>query len=140
KARQVQSRLKALERMEKVSEVVDNNPQVAISFNVAKQSGRTVMEIKNLSKSYGPHEIFRNANARIERGDKIALIGANGKGKSTLLRIINGREPAEGEIIEGYNVVQGFYAQHQLEALNIENEIIEELKQAGSGKNEQELR
>jgi len=140
KARQVQSRIKALERMEKVSEVVDNNPQVAISFNVAKQSGRTVMEIKNLSKSYGPLEIFRNANARIERGDKIALIGANGKGKSTLLRIINGREPAEGEIIEGYNVVQGFYAQHQLEALNIENEIIEELKQAGSGKNEQELR
>lgn len=140
KARQVQSRVKALERMEKISEAVDNNPLVNISFNVIKQPGRTVVEMKNLSKSYGNIDIFRNTYARIERGDKIALIGANGKGKSTLLRIINGNEPAQGEILEGYNVAQGFYAQHQLEALNIENDIIEELKQAGSGKTEQELR
>ncbi|HRX00998.1 MAG TPA: ATP-binding cassette domain-containing protein, partial [Cyclobacteriaceae bacterium] len=82
----------------------------------------------------------KKTTAGIERGDKIALIGANGKGKSTLLRIIAGTEPIEGDRQIGYNVNTGFYAQHQLEALNVENEILEELKQAGSGKTEQELR
>jgi ATP-binding cassette, subfamily F, member 3 len=113
---------------------------VNIAFNVTRQPGKSIVEIKNMSKAYGPIEIFENTSARIERGDKIALIGANGKGKSTLLRIINGREKVEGEVIEGYNVFQGFYAQHQLEALNVNNEILEELKQSGSGKTEQELR
>ncbi len=140
KARQVQSRVKALERMDKVSEVNNAAPIVNISFNVAKQSGRNVVEIKHMSKAYGDLQIFKNTHARIERGDKIALIGANGKGKSTLLRIINGNEKVEGEVNEGYNVLQGFYAQHQLEALHVENEILEELKQSGSGKSEQELR
>jgi ATP-binding cassette subfamily F protein 3 len=93
-----------------------------------------------VSKSYGPIEILTKANASIERGDKIALIGANGKGKSTLLRILSGSEPVQGDRTIGYNVIKGFYAQHQLEALNVENEILDELKQAGSGKLEQELR
>lgn len=76
----------------------------------------------------------------IERGDKIALIGANGKGKSTLLRIIAGTEPVEGERVNGHNVIHGFYAQHQLEALHVDSEILDELKQAGTAKTEQELR
>jgi ATP-binding cassette, subfamily F, member 3 len=140
KARQVQSRVKSLERMDKVSEVVNNSPLVNIAFNVTRQPGRNIVEIKHMSKSYGSLEIFSNTSARIERGDKIALIGANGKGKSTLLRIISGKEPVEGEVIEGFNVTQGFYAQHQLEALHVGNEMLEELKQSGSGKSEQELR
>lgn len=98
------------------------------------------MDLKGLSKSYGDLNILKNTTATIERGDKIALIGANGKGKSTLLRILNGSEAVNGERKEGYNVIQGFYAQHQLEALHTENEIIEELMQAGSGKTELELR
>ncbi|NJM26501.1 MAG: ABC-F family ATP-binding cassette domain-containing protein, partial [Bacteroidia bacterium] len=68
------------------------------------------------------------------------LIGANGRGKSTLLRILVGTEPITGERTIGYNVIPAFYAQHQLEALHVDNEILEELKQAGSGKTEQELR
>jgi ATP-binding cassette subfamily F protein 3 len=76
----------------------------------------------------------------LERGDKIALVGANGKGKSTLLRIVSGIEPVEGERTMGYNVIQAFFAQHQLESLHVENEILDEMKQAGSGKTEQELR
>jgi ATP-binding cassette, subfamily F, member 3 len=83
---------------------------------------------------------LKNTTINIERGDKIALVGANGKGKSTLLRIIAGVEPVEGERVMGYNVIRAFYAQHQLESLVLENEILEELKQAGSGKTEQELR
>jgi ATP-binding cassette subfamily F protein 3 len=83
---------------------------------------------------------LKTTSAAIERGDKIALIGANGKGKSTLLRILAGTEPVQGTRTLGYNVIQAFYAQHQLEALHVDNEILEELKQAGSAKTEQQLR
>ena len=67
-----------------------------------------------VSKAYGTQEILNHTNAVIERGDKIALIGANGKGKSTLLRILSGTEPVQGERVMGYNVIQGFYAQHPI--------------------------
>ena len=84
--------------------------------------------------------ILKNTTARIERGDKIALIGANGKGKSTLLRIIDGSEKDIKGRTEGYNVIKSFFAQHQLEALTLDNEIIQEMAQAGSAKSEMELR
>ena len=140
KARQVQSKVKAIGRMDMIEEVVDDTAAVNFKFKFKQPSGRHVVTLTNVSKSYGPKEILRHTNATIERGDKIALIGANGKGKSTLLRILSGTEPVDGERTIGYNVIQGFYAQHQLEALHMENEILDELKQAGSGKTEQELR
>ena len=140
KARQVQSRVKALERMDKIEEVVDDTAAVNFRFKFSQQPGRFIINLNNISKSYGSLEILKNTSVAIERTDKIALIGANGKGKSTLLRIIAGTEPVDGERTMGYNVIRAFYAQHQLEALHVENEILEELKQAGSGKTEQELR
>lgn len=140
KARQVQSRVKALERMDKIEEVVDDTAAVNFRFKFNQQPGRFIITLNNISKSYGSLEILKNTSVAIERTDKIALIGANGKGKSTLLRIIAGDEPIEGERVMGYNVIRAFYAQHQLESLHVENEIIEEMKQAGSGKTEQELR
>ena len=81
-----------------------------------------------------------HANAEINRGDKIGLIGANGKGKSTLLRIVAGTETFDGEKIDGHNVKDAFYAQHQLEALNINHTVLEEMNYSGSGKTELELR
>ncbi|MTI29602.1 ABC transporter ATP-binding protein, partial [Cytophagales bacterium RKSG123] len=141
KARQVQSRVKALERMDRVDEVINENAQVNFNFNFKQQSGRFVSTLENISKSFGDLTILQNTNATIERGDKIALIGANGKGKSTLLRIIAGQDSnISGESKLGYNVNMSFYAQHQLEALTVDNEILEELKQAGTDKTEQELR
>lgn len=140
KARQVQSRVKSLERLDLVEEVMDDTAAVNFRFKFKQQPGRFIVNLNHVSKSYGSVNILHNAHAAIERGDKIALIGANGKGKSTLLRIIAGEEPVEGERIMGYNVIRAFFAQHQLESLHLENEIIEELKQAGSGKTEQELR
>ena len=140
KARQVQSRVKALEKLDLIEEVTDDTAAVNFRFRFSQQPGRFIINLKDISKSYGPLEILKHTSASIERTDKIALIGANGKGKSTMLRIIAGEEPVEGERSMGYNVIRAFYAQHQLESLNVENEIIEELKQAGSGKTEQELR
>jgi ATP-binding cassette, subfamily F, member 3 len=140
KARQVQSRVKSLERLDKVEDVVEDNAAVNFKFQFSQQPGRVIAELDGLSKSYGELQILHNAHARIERGDKIALIGANGKGKSTLLRIIAGSEEGEGKVNPGYNVIPSFYAQHQLEALHLDNEILEELKQSGSKKTEQELR
>lgn len=140
KAKQVQSRVKALERLDKIEEVVDDTAAVNFRFKFNQQPGRYIVNLNNVSKSYGSLEILKDTSVAIERTDKIALIGANGKGKSTLLRIIAGEEPVEGERIMGYNVIRAFYAQHQLESLHVENEIIEEMKQAGSGKTEQELR
>jgi ATP-binding cassette subfamily F protein 3 len=140
KSRQVQSRIKALERMDMVEEVSDDTASVNFKFRFNQQPGRYIITLNGLSKSYGPLEILKNTTISIERGDKIALVGANGKGKSTLLRIIAGDEPVDGERVMGYNVIRSFYAQHQLESLNAENEILEEMVQAGSGKTDQELR
>ena len=140
KAKQVQSRVKALERMDVIEDVIDEAAKVNFKFNFGQKSGRHVCILENISKSYPEIDILSKASATIERGDKIALIGANGKGKSTLLRIINGSEKIEGKVSPGYNVIPSFYAQHQLEALNIQNEILEELKQFGTNKSDQELR
>ncbi|WP_420581073.1 ribosomal protection-like ABC-F family protein [Reichenbachiella sp.] len=140
KARQVQSRVKALERMDRVEDVIADNAAVNFKFNFNKQSGRHVCTLDEVSKSYPEIDILKKASANIERGDKIALIGANGKGKSTVLRIIDGDEKIEGKAKLGFNVNPSFYAQHQLESLNVENDLLEELKQFGSGKSEQELR
>lgn len=140
KSNQVQSRVKALERMDRVSEVVRDDVSVNFKFKFSQKSGRDVVVLDGVSKSFGDLCILKNTHARIERGDKIALIGANGKGKSTLLRIINGSEPIEGKREEGYNVIKSFFAQHQLEALGINNEILQELAQEGTNKTETELR
>jgi ATP-binding cassette subfamily F protein 3 len=140
KARQVQSRVKALDRIDLVEDVVDDNARVNFRFKFSQPSGRQVVELKKISKSYGTNKVLDNTSLTLERGSKVALVGANGKGKTTLLRIIAGEEPIEGDREIGYNVRDSFFAQHQLEALNVENTVIEELKQAGSGKTEQELR
>ncbi len=140
KARQVQSRVKALERLDKIDAVEDYNAKVNFKFNFGTQPGRFIMTLDNITKAYGPKKILTNTAGMIERGDKIALIGANGKGKSTLLRIIDGSEPIDGERVLGHNVIDSFYAQHQLESLDVNNTLLDELKMTGTGKLETELR
>jgi ATP-binding cassette, subfamily F, member 3 len=140
KAKQVQSRVKALDRLDLIEDVVDDSMVMNFKFGFKQKSGRSIIELNDISKAYGDLQILKSTTAQIERGDKIALIGANGKGKSTLLRVIAGTEPIKGERKEGFNVLTTFYAQHQLEALNVNNEILQELQQAGSDKSEMELR
>jgi ATP-binding cassette, subfamily F, member 3 len=140
KAAMAQSIMKKLDKLDRIEDVTLERPNIKINFNVDKTPGRVLVELKNVSKHFKNVEILENAAAEIDRGDKIALIGANGKGKSTLLRIIAGVEPFEGERKWGHNVDDAFYAQHQLEALNINNTILDEMKEAGSKKTDLELR
>ena len=140
KSNQVQSRIKALDRLDRVHEVVNDEAFVNFKFKFSQKSGRDVITLDKVSKAYGDLTILKNTAARIERGDKIALIGANGKGKSTLLRLIAGTEVGQGSRVEGHNLIKAFFAQHQLEALTLDNEIIQEMSQAGSRKTEMELR
>lgn len=140
KAAQAQSALKRLDKLERIESPDTSIPVMNINFDVAVQPGKIISTLKHITKRFGDLTILEDAHAEINRGDKIALIGANGKGKSTLLRIIAGVETFEGERKEGHNVEESFYAQHQLESLNVELEILEELKRSGSGKTELELR
>jgi ATP-binding cassette subfamily F protein 3 len=140
KAAQAQSIVKRLDKLERIEDVALERPSLRINFRVDKTPGKIIATVKNATKRYGEISILENASAEIERGDKIALIGANGKGKSTLLRIVSGMEPIEGEHVPGHNVVQSFYAQHQLESLHLDNTILQELQSAGSQKTEMELR
>jgi len=140
KAKMVQSRIKALDRLERVDDVDSDLPTVSFKFRFSKQSGRQVVKLENISKEYPGIPILDHADADIEKGDKIALIGANGKGKSTLLRFIAGTETALGKVEQGYNVTKTFFAQHQLESLTLENTILVELQTFAPSYTETELR
>lgn len=140
KATQAQSLVKKLDRLERIEAPVSETANISFRFLLGTQPGRVLSTFQNVSKRYGPLEILNGASAEINRGDKIALIGANGKGKSTLLRLIAGTDSFEGEIIPGHNAEISFYAQHQMEALHGEHSMLDELKLCGSGKTELELR
>jgi len=140
KAAQAQSIMKRLDKIERIENTDLERPNMRINFTVGITPGRVLSTLKDVSKSFGNVKIVEHAKAEINRGDKIGLIGANGKGKSTLLRIVAGTESFEGERIEGHNVKDAFYAQHQLEALDINHTVLEEMNYSGSGKTELELR
>jgi ATP-binding cassette, subfamily F, member 3 len=141
KAAMAQSIMKKLDKLERIEESEIERPNIRINFRVDKTPGKVLVELKNVSKAFGENVIIENSTIEIDRDDKIALIGANGKGKSTLLRIIAGVENfSQGERKWGHNVEESFYAQHQLEALNVNNNILEEMKECGSQMNDLELR
>ncbi len=140
KAAQAQSIMKRLDKIERIENTELERPNMRINFAIDKQPGRTLCTLKNVTKKFGDVKIVEHAGAEINRGDKIGLIGANGKGKSTLLRIVAGTETFEGERIWGHNVDDSFYAQHQLEALDMHNDVLEEMQTARSGKTDLELR
>ncbi|MDR3715317.1 MAG: ABC-F family ATP-binding cassette domain-containing protein [Puia sp.] len=140
KAAAAQSAMKRLEKIDRIEDIEIERPNIKINFRIDKTPGRVLVTLKDITKKFGELTIVENASAEINRGDKIALIGANGKGKSTLLRIIAGTEPAPGERIWGHNVEESFYAQHQMEALDVNNTLLDEMKLCGSQKTDLELR
>lgn len=140
KAAQAQSAMKRLDKLDVLENVELERPNIRINFLIDQQPGKILCTLKHASKSYGDLKILEDTGTEIVRGDKVALIGANGKGKSTLLRIIAGIEPIEGQRIWGHNVKEAFYAQHQLEALDLNNNILQEMATSSAAKTELEYR
>jgi ATP-binding cassette subfamily F protein 3 len=128
KARQVQSRIKALDRLERVASPSARTKSVKFRFPEPPRSGRTVITLDGIVKRYGSHSVYDGLDLVLERGQRVALIGPNGAGKSTLLKILAGALPFEGGARGlGSNVKVAYFAQHQIEALNPANTVFDEL-------------
>ncbi len=140
KAKQVQSKIKQLDKVERILPPEEDNARVSFRFNPKLKSGREVLTLEGISKAYGPLQIMRDSAAILNRNDKVALIGANGLGKSTLLRILADREEYIGHRKIGHQVEPSFFAQHQLEALHLDKNILEEVAYDAPTYTEQELR
>ena len=140
KARQVQSRLKQLDRIE-VIELPRATRKVRYSFPEPPRSGADIITLAGVGKSYGDNVVYRELNLTLERGDRVALVGPNGAGKSTLLKILAGALPIDdGERRLGHNVSTSYYAQHVLDQLDPNNTSIEELQESTPAESEQNLR
>ena len=133
KAKQVQSRVKQLEKMDVVQ--IDDQDKSAMHFKFppAPHSGKVTLELNNISKSYGEKNILNNINLLIPRGEKIAFVGRNGEGKSTLSKIIAGVLDYEGEVKLGHEVQIGYYAQNQQDMLDPEKTVFETLDDVATG-------
>ena len=118
KAKQVQSRLKQLDKMERI-ELADDELAISFSFPPAPSSGRDVLQVEDLSKSYQGKQVFREVNLQLQRGDKVAVVGVNGAGKSTLLKILAGQIDSDGGTVRfGTNVKLSYFGQHQAQELS----------------------
>jgi len=127
KAKQVQSRIKELEKIERI-EIPPEEKAIHFSFPQPKPSGRIVAEFRKVSKAYGDHVVFANADLIIERGDRVALVGVNGAGKSTMIKILAGAEPVTtGEYVLGHNAQPDYFAQDQYKELDQNARMIDDL-------------
>ena len=118
KTLQVQSRVKMLEKLEILEVDEEDTSALRLKFPTSPRSGSYPVTIENVSKSYGDHTVFRNANLMIERGDKIAFVGKNGEGKSTLVKCIMKELEHDGTLTIGHNVMIGYFAQNQASLLD----------------------
>ncbi|MGB7821399.1 MAG: ABC-F family ATP-binding cassette domain-containing protein, partial [Candidatus Sulfotelmatobacter sp.] len=150
KAKQVQSRIKELEKIERI-EIPPEEKTIHFSFPQPKPSGRIVAEFGGVAKTYpgknsaaansGEKEVFRDVDFMIEKGDRIALVGVNGAGKSTLIKLLAGAElPTQGEFRLGYNVQADYFAQDQYKELDQEARILDDLGELSSASTQTQLR
>lgn len=143
KAKQAQSRMKALERLERIEAPEEELSTVSFRFPTPEASGRIVLEMSEYDKSYdgGKTFVFKDAiPLKIERGDKIALVGKNGAGKSTLARMLLGAEGFQGTRTMGYKVQLTYFAQHQAETLNPKSTILEAVREIATTETETQIR
>jgi ATP-binding cassette subfamily F protein 3 len=135
KASMAQSLIKKLDKVERIEVDLDDNAVMNIRFQVSKEPGKVVIEAENLSKSYGDKHVLENVDLLIERNSKIAFVGQNGQGKSTLAKILVGEIPHGGHLKLGHNVQIGYFAQNQSEYLAPEQTVLEIMENAATDSN-----
>jgi ATP-binding cassette subfamily F protein 3 len=141
KASQVQSRVKALEKLERVEIPPVSRRRMRLRIPVPDRAGAIVMKLEGVWKSYKETRVYEGIDLRVARGDRVALVGPNGAGKSTLLRILAGVLPIDaGRRIPGHRVTAAFYAQHQIEALTETRSVLEELESVATTDDHPRLR
>ena len=134
KSNQVQSRIKALEKLDRVEIDETDNVTLTVKFPPAPRSGDVVFKGADLTVGYPQKVVFRNADIEIKRGEKVALVGRNGEGKTTLMRVIAGElEPFSGEARTGHNVSMGYYAQNQEDVLDKKETVFSTLDRIAVG-------
>lgn len=141
KSNQVQSRIKALDKLERIEVDLEDKTTLAVKFPPAPRSGQVVFKSEDLAIGYGEHIVASKINVTIERGEKVAFVGRNGEGKTTMMRILIGELDKKGGTVEnGYNVVLGYYAQNQEDILDKNETVYSTLENAAPGEYRQRLR
>jgi len=133
KANQVQSRVKMLEKLEIVEIDEEDNAAITVRFPTAPRSGDVVVKAEDVGKSFGNHLVFSDANFHIQRGEKVAFVGRNGEGKTTLSRIIVGELEHDGQLTIGHNVNIGYFAQNQDELMDPKLTVLETIDRVAVG-------
>lgn len=140
KAAFAQNLINKLDKLERIEVEDEDMRKLLVKFPPAPTSGKMVCEVKSVSKAYGPKTIFQNAELTLVKGEHVALVGANGTGKSTLVRMVVGEEPFDGEIRLGHNVILGYYAQDMPERMDPSNTVLGTAEDAASEENRVRVR
>ena len=140
KAVQVQSRIKQLDKIERIEIEEEDNSSMRFFFPPAPRSGKVVVEARSLGKSFGEKEVFKDASFYVERGKKIAFVGKNGEGKTTMTKILVGELEHEGELVIGHNVEVAYFAQNQADELDKELTVFETIDKAAHGEIRKKVR
>ena len=133
KSNQVQSRIKMLDKIERLEVDLEDNSSIHFKFPPAPRSGQIVVKASQLTKAFGEKVILKDVDFQLERGEKVAFVGRNGEGKTTFSRCIIGQLPYDGELKLGYNVSIGYYAQNQDELLDLEKTVFQTLDDIATG-------
>ena len=140
KASMAQSLMKQLDKVELIEVDQDDNQAMNVRFAISKEPGKIVFEANELSKSYGEKQVLENVNLLIERNSRIAFVGQNGQGKSTLAKMMVGEIPFKGHLKLGHNVEVGYFAQNQSEHLPPEKTVLEIMEDAATDGNRMRVR
>ena len=140
KATMAQSLMKKLDKVERIEIDAEDNSVMKVRFPVSVQPGKVVVESKNVAKSYGDKQVLKNVNLLIERNSKIAFVGQNGQGKTTLAKMIVNEIPFEGKLKLGHNVQIGYFAQNQAEYLDGKKSVLEIMEDASTDGNRVKVR
>ena len=140
KSVQVQSRIKQLEKLERIEVEQEDKARITVRFQPAVRSGELAVTGHDLTKAYGEHVVLQHVNFEVKRGEKVAFVGKNGEGKSTLVKMIMGEIPFSGEMKIGHNVHIGYFAQNQADLLDPELSVLDTVDQVAVGEIRKKIR